>query len=268
MDARVNGISIPTTPSDGDVQFNGEGVNELRINGETVWQRVLVPAGTVIFESSNPQTTSVSIPVDGAYEITVVGAGGGAASFAYCPGVYGTNWYGNTAGGGAGGYFKGTYNLTAGNISVTVASRGTGSSAYYKDNSGSASTVCTGNNGGASKVGSIITANGGNGGYAKNRTATAGTGGTVSYSSSNLVSLTTSSTGGTGTNSVSQGYDHTTESGGTQMNSSANGGTNASGKGWGGGASCRGWLSQNPIATQCSATANHGDYGYIKIVKA
>lgn len=264
MTLKVAGIEIPG--SGGDVRFNGNPVDILKFNGETVWKRIIVPSGTVIFESSTPGSYSVNIQEPGNYIITAVGGGGGAAAYAYCYGVSASNWWGMTSGGGSGAYFVGTYTLPIGSLSLTVGDRGVGNG-LYKTTDSSTSGSATGGTGTATIVGEYITANPGMGGAVLYKSATGGAGGTLSYSSTNLVSTSTHVNGGTGYTSIQQGVDRTTEAGGSTMNSSTNGSTNGSGYGNGGGASCSGWITQNPIGPAASYTANHGGYGYIKIVK-
>jgi hypothetical protein len=69
-----------------------------------------------LLDTSTAGTYSVKVPTDTVARITLVGGGGAAAM----RGVYDDRGYG--WGGGSGGAFSGTFNLTAGTYSVTVGS--------------------------------------------------------------------------------------------------------------------------------------------------
>ena len=144
---------------------------------------------TVIFENSLPGNYSINIPINGLYEITAVGAGGGCAMLADYVGCA----YIFNAAGGSGGYIKGIFNLQAGNYIGTVGALGESS---YTNTSSTVSSETGGN----SCFENIINANGGNGGFVNFQSSLdGGNGGTTSHDTTYLIpNSLTQSNGNTG----------------------------------------------------------------------
>ena len=124
-----------------------------------------------IFESATPGTYNVTIPVDGVYDIKLVGGGAGGVTFiAY----FSDQWWSNGASGGSGSYVYGQKYLTAGTYTVVVGSGAAGVASQ---------TVAQGNSGTASSAFGEV-ANGGSGGSSG---AAGGAGGTAAPISLNGV---------------------------------------------------------------------------------
>lgn len=128
----------------------------------------------VLFEKNTAGTSTLNIEYSGYYDITVVGAGSGGAF------EYSAKFADGAAAGGSGGGFNGIAYLQAGSYSITVGAGGAGA---WDNNS---REYISASAGGASKFGSIVTANGGTAPTARynNGSQTAGQGGTVSYTAS------------------------------------------------------------------------------------
>ena len=242
-----------------NVLYNGKQLETLQLNGKTVWTKIplteTIKPGTVIFESSKAGDYTVEIPVEGTYDIICVGAGGGSATYIYVWSNIASNWRSSSAAGGAGGVFRGTETLLAGEYKVRIGRGGTGYGGYSKYNSLGAQpafpSAIRGGDGGLSSFDYIVS-QGGKGGYAYAGAATGGAGGTG-------ITSTGGKGGGIYVNSgvyESDSYKY--------INTSANGGSNIIGMGVGGGCN-------NSYTTSHGYTswrANGGANGYIKITKA
>ena len=151
----------------------GKGGNQALVGGNGAivlfYKSTLAP---VIFESSSPGTHSVTIPVDGKYEIHIVGGGSGGSYSWWDPGSHG-------CGGGSGAYVHGTLTLTAGTYTVTVGAGGNAGARVY-----GAGTSTSGAGGSSSAFGH--TAGGGTASSAAYNGGSVGSGGTATSSLSML----------------------------------------------------------------------------------
>lgn len=152
------------------------------------------PAGTVIFDNSNPGTYTITIPTNQNYEVSIKGGGGGSGYAEYWDpgtGIHRTP----SAGGGGGGRITGITKIAKGTYSISIGGRGSDRS-QSKITYGAASA--TGDTGGQSSFLNNI-AYGGGGGYAYatlgSQSASAGGGGGTSVVSAGLTG-TNGSTGG------------------------------------------------------------------------
>lgn len=140
-----------------------------------------------VFESSTAGTYTLVIPATAYYNIIIVGAGGGCASWG---GYYSNGYTWNASGGGgSGAYVHGTQRITAGTYTVIVGAGGAG-----VRNAGIGAGTTTAYDGGNSSFGGHV-AGGGKGGVAING-STGGAGGTA----------TTTLTGESGNAGGSMGY--------------------------------------------------------------
>ena len=262
MPLLLNGTNI------NNVLFNGNQLETVQINGNAVWTRkapsVDVPSGTVVFDSvkngkSIAGTTQITIEDEGAYNVAIVGAGGGGAAWLYRWSTSPNYWRSSSAAGGAGGYFYNQIILTQGVYTVEVG-RGGDASDYTLNNDAASKPaypgIVTANSGGNSSLsgpsGTWISY-GGTGGSCGNGTATGGSGGSGQTSNGKK--------GGTGV--ANYGVTRTIENGGNYIYTWATGGSNASDYGQGGGANSEYYTSSGPFVH-----ANGGVNGYVKIVKA
>lgn len=165
-----------------NVLFNGTQLEELQLNGATVWTHTSpVPSGTVIFEQGNSGSYTANIPSAGEYYCTVVGAGGGAALSMH------TVAHNSSAmpsagslicGGGTGAYIQATVRFDSPcTLNITVGAKGQAYS-YYKLNAVTGDTwYVNGGVGTESKICSELTkvvmqANGGGRGMIKGKVST------------------------------------------------------------------------------------------------
>ena len=184
-----------------NVLFNGTQLEELQLNGVTVWTHTTpVPSGTVIFEQGTAGSYTVDIPSAGDYYCTVVGAGGGAALSMH------TTAHNSGAmpavgslvcGGGSGGYISATVRFdNACRLNITVGEQGSsyhnyrlglssGDTWYVNGGVGSLSKICSE----ATKV--VMQANGGGRGMISGKVA-------LTHSGSSWYSEFTYSTGAGG----------------------------------------------------------------------
>lgn len=103
----------------------------------------ILKKGEVVFENATAGIYSVNIPIDGLYEVIVVGGGGGCGQMA----LGGTQYtIAVSASGGSGAVVRGIFKISAGTLSVIVGALG--KSATISSAGTSAST-----NGEASSVG-------------------------------------------------------------------------------------------------------------------
>lgn len=110
MVLKYNGTTID---SSWNVQYNGTTLDELKLNGTTIWKKQNVPSGTVIFESAVAGTYTVDITEAGNYQIIAVGGGGEGGTY-----TYGTLQL--TSYGYGGGYIDVYTNLAVGLYTVKV----------------------------------------------------------------------------------------------------------------------------------------------------
>lgn len=251
-----------------NVLFNGNQLETVQINGNTVWTikapSTEWPSGYEVFNSvkngkSIAGTTQITIEDEGAYNVTIVGAGGGGAAWLYRWSIYPDNWRASVAAGGAGGYFYKQIILTQGVYTVEVG-RG-GDADAYTLNSDAASkpaypgivTAYSGGNSSLSGPSGTWISYGGTGGSCGNGTATEGSGGSGQTSNGRKG----------GRAFVNYGTTRTIENGGNFIDAWATGGTNASDYGQGGGADSEYYSSSGPFVKSYG-----GANGYVKIVKA
>lgn len=83
---------------------------------------------TILFASAVPQTTNINLPINGIYEITCVGAGGGADAGCYKKNKWHSNVNMHGVGGGSGAAIQCVIYLQRGVYSVTVGAGGSGNS--------------------------------------------------------------------------------------------------------------------------------------------
>lgn len=81
---------------------------------------------TLIFDSNNPQTSSVTLPISGLYEVTAVGAGGGADGGCSKKDKNGDLHAYTGHGGGSGAAIKCVMYLQAGKYTIQIGSGGRG----------------------------------------------------------------------------------------------------------------------------------------------
>ena len=261
MPLLLNGTNI------NNVLFNGNQLEQVKLNGTTVWTRkatsVDVPSGTVVFESSTPGATQITIEDEGTYNVTIIGAGGGGVGWLYRWGTYPDQWRASCASGGAGGYFYQQILLTQGVYAVLVGERGEADHSIINSNTASKPAI-QGNVSASSGTESSLSgpagtwiSYGGGGGSCGNAYSAGGAGGT---------GLT--SNGNRGTSSWStRGITRTSDNGGSYIEVTSNGGVNATGSkghGWGG----AGWSWYVDKGPRFDVGGNHGSHGYVKIVKA
>ena len=110
MVLKYNGTTID---SSWNVQYNGTTLDELKLNGTTIWKKQNVPSGTIIFESAVAGTYTVNITEAGNYQVIAVGGGGEGGDY-----VYGTLQM--TSYGYGGGYINVYKTLTAGSYTAVV----------------------------------------------------------------------------------------------------------------------------------------------------
>ena len=180
----------------------------------TLEESTVIPANTVIFESSGAGTYNVNITKNGIYQIWMVGGGaGGAQHYKYWHFVTGqTEIVYQGAGGGSGAYITGTIELTKGTYSVTV---GAGGSGMY-----SSGTSTGGAGGNTTAFGQTA------GGGSSHGWSTAGPGGTYTKNKGTLTG-TNGKEGDYGFNGVAGGaslYGGYGKGGDTQKKSASNGG--------------------------------------------
>lgn len=200
-----------------------------------VWQADPYEPGTVLFESSTPQNTRISLE-DGLYQIICIAGGGGGAAKGYTA----VNNASSAAGGGSGSGANIIARLTKRTYNIQVGSGGDG-----KTTTGSSSV--TGVVGSNSYLGYIITAYGGKAGYCSGSSYTVGQGGaTPEYPSpSYIISTTFSSAGNKGS-----GTTNGTVNGGAALYGSYGKGGNA----------------KTTHSSGGSYSASKGNDGYVKIV--
>lgn len=252
-----------------NVLFNGNQLEVVQLNGNTVWTRgtpsIEWPSGYVVFDSvkngvSVDGTTQITIEDEGAYNVTIVGAGGGGAAWLYRWGGYPNNWRSSVAAGGAGGYFYQQILLTQGVYTVEVGKGGDGHSYILNNNASSKPSypgIVTASNGGNSSLSGLAgswISYGGTGGSCGNGTATGGSGG---YGQ-------TSNGGKGGSAFANYGTTRTIEKGGNYIDTWSNGGSNASDYGQGGGSDSEYYASGPSWLVRGKSGVN----GYVKIVKA
>ena len=189
MPLLLNGINI------NNVLFNGNQLEQLQLNGTTVWTRkapsVDIAPGTVVFQSSVPGMSQFTIEDEGTYNVRIVGAGGGGAAWLDRWGYLAGGWRASVAAGGSGGYFYSSVLLTAGVYTVNVGKGGNGaysmlnSNASIRPNSPAAATATSGEDSYISGASEMWTSGGGAGGHCGYGFANAGTGGSGSTSNGN-----------------------------------------------------------------------------------
>lgn len=145
----------------------------------------------VLYESSTGgASTTLTLEVDGRYQVICVGGGSGGAY------VYSSKFSDGRASGGSGAGFNGFVNLSSGSHTIKIGAGGSGQ-AYEKNGQ----VWATSKAGGQSAIDSIIVAGGG--GAAKagihGATQTAGSGGILSYDSSKVQSYSLATNGNAGT---------------------------------------------------------------------
>lgn len=208
--------------------------------------------GELVFENGTAGTYTFTPEATGNYTVVLVGGGGGGAadalSYSYKQSTSVTNRANASAvaGGGSGYVYTGTVHLDSSTTyTITVGAGGTG-------RSGGASTwgndKFSGESGGSSSIGDVISVNGGTGGYVHATIDTF------------AADAGADSTGGSGYNSGKRdyhsGYGRTLSDLGGDISLSAAGGAGYNGKGAGGAASK--WDT-------ISVSASNGSAGYVKI---
>lgn len=83
---------------------------------------------TILFKSATPQTININFPINGIYEITCVGGGGGADAGCYKKNKWHSNVNMHGVGGGSGAAIQCVIYLQRGVYSVTVGAGGSGNS--------------------------------------------------------------------------------------------------------------------------------------------
>lgn len=156
MALKLNGTDVQ------NVLYNGTQLEELQLNGTTVWTHTPpVPSGTVIFESGTAGTYDVVIPSAGEYYCTVVGAGGGGALSMHTVAHNSSGFpaVGSmVAGGGTGGYIDATVRFESScALKVTVGSAGSGYHVYKLNQVVGNSWYVYGGAGGLSNICSEVT---------------------------------------------------------------------------------------------------------------
>lgn len=152
-----------------------------------------VKKGEVIFEKNVAGMYSVDIPVDGLYEITAVGGGGGCGQMALGGVQYTISV---SASGGSGAVVHGVFKVSAGTLSVIVGALGKSATIATSGTAASA-------DGGATSVGLLCSVGGGGrgkAGWGNPVVQQGGAAGVVnSYDKNALVSSTLISNGNAGT---------------------------------------------------------------------
>lgn len=175
-----------------DVYAGSQVISQIYKGSELVFTHY--PVNGLVFEATTVGTHTFSPDVDGTYEIRVVGAGGGGATFADANKYQARS---GTAGGGSGAYVSALIKLSRGttySMTIGAGGAGNGNSAY--------NVVAQGVAGGTTTFSTYITCNGGAGGRCVNwdgsasASMTGGAGGT--YTATGYESLLAGSDGNTG----------------------------------------------------------------------
>lgn len=154
------------------------------------------PTGTVLFESSNPGTYTITPITPSAVKVICIGAGaGGCAAYITVSGG-GRNGVG-AASGASGGYSEENVTLPAEPISIVVGKGGT--TAF--DGGASTTVRVQAGDGGSSSVSNLVSASGGKGGFVQ-----------TSYNSRTGYGSATPSAGAGGTGTTSNGNAGITDS--------------------------------------------------------
>lgn len=255
MPLLLNGTNI------NNVLFNGNQLEQLQLNGTTVWTRkapsVEIATGTVVFRSSTPGTSQFTIEDEGTYNVRVVGAGGGGAAWLDRWGVYANQWRASVAAGGSGGYYYAAVLLTAGVYSVSIGKGGDGvysmvnSNAAQRPSSPASASATSGGDSYISGPGGTWTSGGGTGGNCGLGFANAGVGGSgLSSNGNNGGSYFTN----TGVQATSSYIDIYATGGGAKYSSYGKGG-NADSEYYSSGPS---WLVKG----------TGGNNGFVEVIKA